>query len=208
MGKQKYQHDLERFLARNPVVSYASIARIVRHKKKVKQYVKQLIRQLIAKGKLKPLVKGYYTTQNDASLAVFCFQPAYLGLQDALSHHNLWEQETIPIIITTRAVRTGIRNVLGSNVLLRHLDKKYYLGIEYHATKAIALPYSDVEKTCIDMVHFKQKMSPEVKQEFKKRVNLPKLEIYLKPYPAKTKKTVLDMVGAKRAALIKNTFKK
>ena len=198
MGKQKYQQDLERFLARNPVVSYASIARIVRHKKKVKQYVKQLIRQLIVKEKLKPLVKGYYTTQNDASLAVFCFQPAYLGLQDALSHHNLWEQETIPIIITTRKVRTGIRKVLGSNVLLCHLNRKYYFGTEHSiVTNALALPYSDVEKTFIDMVHFKQKISGKVQQEFRKKINKHKLRKYLQPYPATTKKTVLRMVGLK-----------
>lgn len=193
MGKQKYQREIEQFISSGSVVSYASIKRIVTSRKKVKQYVKQLIRNLVRKGTLRPLLKGYYTARDDASLAVFCIQPAYFGLQDALSYHNLWEQETIPIIITTRKVRTGIRKVLGSNVLIRHFDKKYYFGTEYCLSNTIALPYSDVEKTFIDMVHFKQKISPEVLKEFRKRMNQKKLKQYLQHYPEKVKKKVLAL---------------
>ncbi len=193
MGKQKYQQEIKELFSKSAVVSYNSIQRIVNHKRKVRQYVKQLVRNLILKKKISRLAKGYYTTHDDASLTVFCFQPAYLGLQDALSYHNLWEQETIPIIITTRKVRTGIRKVLGSNVLIRHLDKKYYFGIEYSTDNSIVLPYSDVEKTFIDLVHFKQKISPEVLKEFKKRINQKKLKQYLQHYPKKVKKKVLAL---------------
>lgn len=31
---------------------------------------------------------------------MFCFKPAYLGLQSALSHHRLCDQATVPIILT------------------------------------------------------------------------------------------------------------
>lgn len=54
-----------------------------------------------------------------------------MGLQDALSIHNLWEQETIPIIIITRKIRQGIRKVLDLNVLIRRIDKKYFFGFDY-----------------------------------------------------------------------------
>lgn len=194
MGKQKYQQDIEQFISRSPVVSYRSIDRIVRNRKNVKQYVKQLVRNLIRKGRLKPLAKGYYTVHDEVPLAVFCFQPAYLGLQDALSYHNLWEQETVPVIITTRKVRTGLRTILGSNVLIRHVEQKYYFGIEHMTGEQWALPYSDVEKTLIDLVHFKQRISPEVWKEFRKRIDHKKLKKYLLFYPQRTRKLVRKIV--------------
>ncbi len=193
MGKQKYLLDIEQFIAKSPVVSYGSIERLVRSKKNVKQYVKQLLRNLLRQGKLKPLAKGYYTTREDISLAVYCFQPAYLGLQDALSYHGLWEQETIPVILTTKKVRRGLRTVLGSNVLVRHIDSKYYFGI-VQSEDEFALPYSDPEKTLIDLVHFKQPISPEVRKEFRRKVDQKKLKKYLQSYPALTRKRVLKII--------------
>ena len=123
MGKEKYQREIEALLKKSPVISFSSLARIVRKQKKVKQYQKQLIRNLLLKGKLKRLAKGCYTIHDNPALSVFCFKPSYLGLQDALSFHALWEQETIPIIITTRKIRSGIRKIMGMNVLIRRIDK-------------------------------------------------------------------------------------
>ena len=102
MGKEKYLKDVEKLFEKSPVVNFASIERIVKNKKNIKQYTKQLIRNLILKNKIRKLTKGCYTKYDENSLAVFCFK-GYLGLQDALSFHNLWEQETIPIIITSKA---------------------------------------------------------------------------------------------------------
>ena len=193
MGKQKYQQAIGELLAKSPVISFASLQRLVTGKKKVKGYGKQLVHNLVRQGKLKPLAKGWYTTHDEASLAVYCFQPAYLGLQDAVSYHGFWEQETIPIILTTRKVRRGIRNVLGSNVLIRHLDTKYYFGMAPSADR-FAVPYSDTEKTLIDLVYFKQGISPAVQKEFKKKVDQKKLKKYLQPYPLSLRKKVLKMM--------------
>jgi len=102
MGKIKYQEEIKELFRKSPVVSYSSIEKIVKNKKNIKQYTKQLIRNLLLKKKIKRLAKGYYTIINDSSLAVYCFKPAYLGLQDSLSFHNLWEQETIPVIIVLK----------------------------------------------------------------------------------------------------------
>ncbi len=140
MGKEKYQRDVERLFMKSPVVSYGSIERLVKSRKKVKQYAKQLVMNLLRKKKINRLAKGYYTTGNDISLAVFCFQPAYLGLQDALSFHNLWEQETIPVIITSRKIRQGIRKILGVNALIRRIDKKYLFGFEYNQQGNFYIP--------------------------------------------------------------------
>ncbi|MBC8500847.1 MAG: hypothetical protein ISS25_02215 [Nanoarchaeota archaeon] len=188
LGKIKYIKDLERLFEKSPVVDVNSIVRLIRNKKNVKQYQKQLIRNLVLKGRIKKLVKGFYTMHNDPSLAVFCIKPSYLGLQDALSFHELWEQETIPVIITTRKVRPGIRKILGSNILIRRIDKKYVFGINYEKQGDFYFPYSDIEKTFIDMIYFKQGISQEVRQEIIKKINMKKLNSYLKVYPKRFRK--------------------
>lgn len=174
MGKEKYLKKIEELFKNSPVVSARSISRIV----KDRNYTKNIIRNLILKNKINRLTKGYYTSYDDPSLLVFCFQPAYLGLQDALSFHNMWEQETIPIIITTRKVRQGIRNLMGTNVLIRRIDKKYFFGFEYHKVSDFYLPYSDREKTIIDMIYFKEKLDKAIiKKTSRKNANN-----YLKTY--------------------------
>lgn len=197
MGKQKYQQDIEKLFQKSPVVSFASIKKVVTNKKRVKQYVKQVVRNLVLAEKIKKLTKGYYTIHNEASLAVFCFQPAYLGLHDALSYHGLWEQETIPLIVTARKVRTGIRSILGSNVYLHRLAPEYYFGVEHSSGQSFALPYSDIEKTLIDLVHFKQNISNDVRNEFRKRINTNKLKQYLDHYPEKMRKKVMELLKKK-----------
>lgn len=182
MGKQKYVKDIERLLQKSAVISYRSIEKIIKEKKDVRQYAKQLVRNFIRQGKLFPLTKGWYASHEDSSLAVFCFQPAYLGLQDALSHHNLWEQETIPVIITTKKVRQGLRKVFGSNILIRRIDPKYFFGITY-SEDTPALPYSDVEKTFLDFMYFHEIVSPEIKQAIMKKIDRKKLKAYTQPYP-------------------------
>ena len=191
MGKQKYLNKIKELFKKSPVVNYRSIELIVKNKKNIKQYTKQLIRNLILKGRIKKLAKGYYTRHNDNSLSVFYFKPSYLGLQDSLSFHNLWEQETIPIIITSRKVRPGIRKIINSNVLVRRLTKKYIFGFDYNKQGDFYLPYSDLEKTFIDMIYFKEKISKEVLSNIKKKINKNKLNSYLKFYPKRFKKLVL-----------------
>src|SRR3989338_9098421 len=156
MGKKKYSEEIGALFKKSPVVDSNSILRIIRNRKKVSQYNKQLIRNLLLAGKIRRLAKGCYTMYDDPSLAVFCFKPAYLGLQDALSMHNLWEQETIPIIITARKVRQGIRSIMGVNVLIRRIDKRYFFGYEHKNYGDFYFPVSDVEKTFIDMAYFNE----------------------------------------------------
>ena len=191
MGKQKYQQQIEQLFSKSPVVNFQSIAKIVSSHEQKKQYTKQLVRNLLLKEKIKVLTKGYYTKHNEISFAVFCFQPAYIGLQDALSFHELWEQETIPIIITARKIRTGIRTVQGQNILIHRIDPKYYFGIEHTLQEDAALPYSDLEKTFIDMAYFHQILSREVIAEIKKKIDMKKLKVYLKRYPQMIREQVL-----------------
>jgi len=194
MGKQKYQEKIKRLFKKSPVVSYNSINRVVNTRTNSKQYTKQFVRNLILKNQIKRLVKGFYTVHNDPSLAVFCFKPAYLGLQDALSIHNLWEQETVPVIVTTRKVRTGIREINGSNVLVRKIDKKYFFGIEHIRQGDFYFPVSDIEKTFIDLIYFKQSLDIEIIRDFKEKVDRKRLNSYLKYYPKRIKERILKIL--------------
>lgn len=191
MGAPKYLSKVESLFRKSPVVSSRSIARITQNP----NYTKQLLRHLVQQGKIKRLTQGYYTAYDDASLAVFCFKPAYLALQDALSFHNLWEQETIPVILTAKRIRPGLRKILGSNVLLRRIEKKYFFGFGYYPQKEFYLPYSDIEKTFIDLVYFKQKISPDLLRLFQKKADPKKIKNYLRPYPARFSRTVLKLLA-------------
>src|SRR3989344_4471238 len=127
MGTQIHLKKIEDLFKKSPVVDYKSIERIVGKSKK-SSYAKLLVYNLLKKGKIKKIGKGVYTIHNEISLTVFAFKPAYLGLQTALSNYELWEQETIPVIITTKRVRRGIRSLMGGNILLRNINKKHFFG--------------------------------------------------------------------------------
>ena len=195
MGKEKYILDTERLFKKSPIVSLGSIKRIVGNQKS--EYAKHLIRNLIRKGKIKRITSGYYTSYDEVSLAVFCFKPAYLGLQDALSFHNVWEQETIPIIITTKKVRQGIRKIFGVNVLIRRVSEKYFFGFDYYKEGDFYFPYSDIEKTFIDMVYYRQKLSKELLENFSKMIYKKRLKMYAKKYPQRMRYKIMSLLDAK-----------
>lgn len=191
MGKEIYQKKIEELFKKSPVVSFKSIERIVKNQREIKQYSKQLVRNLLIKGEINPLAKGYYTRHDEPALNIFCFEPAYLGLQDSLSIHNLWEQETIPVIITYKKVRPGLRKTKLGNILVRRIDKKYLFGVEYKKAGDFYLPYSDIEKTFIDLVYFKNNIGNEILVNLKKTINLKKLKSYLQKYPKRFREKVL-----------------
>ncbi|MFA5797341.1 MAG: hypothetical protein WC916_04870 [Candidatus Woesearchaeota archaeon] len=176
---------------KSPIVDYSSIERIITNKNRKTTYAKLLMSNLIKQGKIKRLTKGYYTIHTDISIAVFCFKPAYLGLQSALSIYGLWEQETVPIILTTTKTRVGIREILEANVYIRRLEKKHFFGYSPIQDGTFYIPYSDIEKTFIDMIVFKQKITPETLREIRKRIDQKKLRRYLELYSEKTGKEVI-----------------
>ena len=197
MGKQIYLDKIEAIFDKSPLVDFKSVERVI-GKAKNSNYAKLLVHNLVKKGKIKKIGKGVYTKHNEISLAVFSFKPAYLGLQSALSHYKIWEQETIPVIITTKKVRRGIRSLMDRNVLLRNIDKKYFFGVEYLEEGNFFLPYSDLEKTFIDMVFYNQKIDEEYLKKIRKKIDKQKLINYLKKYPLNIKERVRKILENKR----------
>ena len=187
MGKVKYINEVRALFRKSPVVGISSLKRIMKG-----GYAYLMVNKLVKKGEVKRITKGYYSLQDDPTLAVFCFKPAYIGLQDALSIHGLWEQETIPIILTTRTVRQGIRTVFGSNVLIRTLPKEYFFGIDYVEQGGLCIPVSDVEKTFIDMIYFNLPMDRNLIKRSK--MDITKLRKYLAKYPEEVRKRVRCVV--------------
>lgn len=190
MGKSKHLTKVLELFEKSPVVDFKSISRITGNI----NYAKLLVFHLLKKKIIQKLIKGYYTKHHDISLAVLCLKPAYLGLHNAMSFHNVWEQETIPVIITSKKVKTGIRRINNNNILIRKTNPAYLFGIEYLQDGNYYLPYSDVEKTLIDMVVYKERISPEVMKNFKKRINILKLKNYLRHYSKKTQDNVLKII--------------
>jgi len=180
---------VRKFLKSSPVVNSQSISTLVGDG----DYAYVLMNHLVKRGEVKRLTKGHYTIHDDPSLFVFCLKPAYLGLQDAMSFHNIWEQETSPVIVTNRMVRSGIRKVMGHNVLVRRISKRYFFGYDYYQHGGFLLPVSDMEKTFIDMVYFGE-MRGALSRKFSSRVDRGKLDDYLSKYSAGFKKDVLNFL--------------
>jgi len=198
MGKIRYMQDVRDFFKRNIVVDVNSLKKFIQQKKGNEKYIHLLITNLIKKGEIKRITKGYYSIYDDPILSVFCFKPSYIGLQSALSIHDLWEQETIPMVITTRKVRQGIRDVNGSNIMIRRISKKYFFGISYEKEGDFYAPVSSIEKTFIDMIYFKQKIGKEVLNDFKKKMDRKKLNDLIKRYPNNLRKRILGLLPGQK----------
>ncbi|MBI2575119.1 type IV toxin-antitoxin system AbiEi family antitoxin domain-containing protein [Candidatus Woesearchaeota archaeon] len=177
MGKVKYKDRVIQLIRNSPVITIDSIRKIAGRK-----YTYLLLNILVKKGELHRLGRGCYSLIEDPAMAVFCFQPAYLGLQNALSIHNLWEQETNPLILTTKTVREGTREILGNNVFLRRIPVHLYFGVEYVQYGGAFVPVSSPEKTLLDMLYFRQPMEREVLAALRKKSDRTRLREYISRY--------------------------
>ena len=90
-----------------------------------------------------------------------------------------------------------IGDVNEGNILVRRINKKYFFGYESVKQDEFYFPYSDIEKTFIDLIYFKQKIDKETLQNIKKRINIPKLNRYLRDYSELIKKRVLSVLNDK-----------
>lgn len=191
MGKTIHLSKIREFLKSTPIFRTRDIELIV----KDRNYSNLILHKLAKKKEIKRVVKGWYSLHEDPTVSVFCFRPAYIGLQEALSIHEIWEQETNTIVVTTRKVRVGIRNVLGSSLVLHRISQKYFFGFDILKYGEFFIPVSDAEKTLIDLVYFNETPGKDVLQEMKKRVDKRKLKAYLARYPPKFRKKVQGIIS-------------
>jgi len=190
MGKSIYIEHVREFM-RNTIVFRAKDVEILT---KNRRYGHLLLHKLVERNEIKRVVKGWYSIYDDPMVAVFCFKPAYVGLQEALSLHGLWEQETNVVIITTLKARTGIRKVFESNTILHRIGLKYFFGYDYLKYGNFFIPVSDIEKTLIDLIYFNEIPDEEVVSEIKKKMNKQKLYNYLRKFPVRIRTRVKKII--------------
>ncbi|MBI5226976.1 type IV toxin-antitoxin system AbiEi family antitoxin domain-containing protein [Candidatus Micrarchaeota archaeon] len=147
------------------------------------EYTYVLINHLTKKGEIKKIKRGVYTFKSDLTVVGFAYSPFYYGLAEALSLRKLSDQEVNPIVITCRKVRTGTKNFLGNNYLVKKFDRKLFFGFEMIKYYDFWIPVSNLEKTLIDFVYFRQKLSKETIKELKKQLRNDVLKSYLKKVP-------------------------
>ncbi|MBU3957694.1 MAG: hypothetical protein KKB25_01325 [Nanoarchaeota archaeon] len=185
---------IREFFGKTPVVDIRSVKMLVGGS----GYAYLIINNLLKRGEIKRIAKGYYSIHDDPVLAAYCFKPCYIGLEEAMSFHGIWEQETNVILITTKKIRRGTRKIFGTNAMIRNILPKYFFGFDYFKYGDFVVPISDVEKTFIDMVYFRQigkGFDRKILGEFRKRIDSKKLNSYLKKYPAKFGRRVLAVLG-------------
>ena len=187
MGKVVHLRKVLDFAKVTPVFRPRDVELIV----KDRGYAHLLLHNLVGSGRLVRYFRGWYGLRDDPTLSVFTFKPAYLGLQEALSIRELWEQETVPVVITTLRVRTGIRSVAGGNLLVRHLAERYFFGYDFLKYGDFYVPVSDPEKTLIDFVYYNEAIGEEALEGLLKRANRAVLLKYLRPYPQALKRRVM-----------------
>lgn len=161
-------------------------------------YLKQLVHNLVKNGEVHRLSRGTYTFQDDTQVIGQAYQPCYHGLQEALSIHGLWEQETNPVIITTRKVRTGLRQFLGSNYLVRRIGRKMFFGFGTVKYGGRWIPVSNVEKTLIDFAYYNEPLDAATRKEILNRIRKPVLAEYIKRCGGSTGKKVEKLIRTGR----------
>ena len=178
MGKTIHLDKVREFAAMTPAFSARDVEMIVGDR----AYALQMLHNLCRVGEFHRIAKGWYSLSDDPIVSVFAFKPAYVGLEEALGIHGLWEQETNVVLVSPRKVRPGVRTVLGSKVFIHRIEPKRFFGYDFMKLDGYFVPVSDVEKTLIDLFYFGKKPDREVLAEAGEKIDKKKLGGYLQSY--------------------------
>ncbi len=154
-------------------------------------YYKIFMHNMVKSGKVFPIMRGHYTLYNDPMMAGFAFSPFYYGMETALTYYKLWDYMTPISIVTTNRIKAGSIELLGRNATVRRIQKNKFFGyamVQYG--NSVYIPMADIEKTLIDSVYFRARFSKAVYAAIKKKIDMKKLEAYLKRYSAIVKRQV------------------
>src|SRR3989344_2649183 len=87
--------------------------------------------------------------------------------------------------------------------ITRRIKSKYFFGFEYKKYGDFYVPVSDIEKTLIDLVYFCQPLDREVVHNFRTKLNMKKLQIYIKRYDSSTAEKVLAVINGKQKHILR-----
>ena len=174
--------------SKKPAFSIAEIRKYVKG-----SYAYVLLNMLLRRGEVHRITKGFYTFMDDVLVVGEAYFPYYYGLYEALSLRNLFEQETNPVVITPRKVRSGMRSFLGRNYLIKRIDRRMFFGYELIKYYDFYVYVSDYEKTLIDFVYYREHLPEDAKEELIGRINTKKLKEYLNACSPGVRKRVLAL---------------
>jgi predicted transcriptional regulator of viral defense system len=180
MGKKIHIDPLRRFARSTPAFRARDAELLVGERR----YALLALHNLAKKGELNRVARGWYTTLRDPVVTVFTMQPGYLGLQEALSLMNMWEQETNVVVVTAGKAKPGVRKVLGGTVVVHRLSPSYFFGFDYVRYGDLRVPVSDPEKTLVDLVYFGESPGSDVLKDLARKVDRKVLAGYLDRYPS------------------------
>jgi len=186
----KYAHEFRERFSQRRVFTARDVAIYFGGKKLSSQYRSVFLHNLEKKGEIRRIKRGVYTFSFEIACVGFAYSPFYYGLQDALSVHNLWEQEANPIVITPTKARQGLHLFDGNNYIVRRISRKIFFGFSQMKQGGQFVPVSDVEKTLIDFFYFREPLSKEVVLEMRRRIKGKILEKYLRKCPKRLREIV------------------
>lgn len=175
----KFMKEFIENFSRQPAFSSSEARNFFSFRNGPKGYYKTAVNNLIMSGRLRRITRGHYTFHDEVQFVGFAFKPFYYGLEDALSLRNLWEQETNPVIITPRKVRSGLRTFEGRNYVVRWIDRSMFFGYSPLRYGDIYIPVADPEKILIDMVYYHEFLSGEVIEGLLEVIDKDLLDEYL-----------------------------
>jgi len=179
----KYINAVREHFAFRPVFRIQDVKVLLNKQGPSDAYIYLLVHNLAKCGEIKRLTRGIYTFRKEAEVTGFAFSPFYYGLQDALSFRKLWEQETNSIVITPRRVRSGQRTIGGARTIVRRIDRRMFFGFDTIRFHDLYLPVSDVEKTLIDFLYFREPLRKDVLETMRGQIRKDVLKSYLKRTP-------------------------
>jgi predicted transcriptional regulator of viral defense system len=178
VGKKVHIDAVRRFVQSTPVFRARDVELLVGDP----GYALLMLHNLEKRGEVHRVSRGWYSKGDDPVVSVFTLAPSYLGLQEALSLRGLWEQETNVVVVTSGMAKPGVRTVLGSNVVVRRIDPRYFFGFDQLSYGGFSVPVSDFEKTLIDLVYFRESPGGDFVRRLAKKADRRVLGGYLRLY--------------------------
>ncbi len=179
MGKTIHIGEVRSYARSTPVFRARDVELLVKDRK----YALLMLHNLAKRGELNRITRGWYSVHQDPIITVFALRPAYIGLQEALSLRNLWEQETNVVVVTSGKAKPGLRTVSGENVIVHRIAPKYFFGFDHIPYGEFHVPVSDVEKTLIDLVYFDESPGRDILRKIGRKADGKVLSKYLERYP-------------------------
>ena len=190
----------------------ADAVRFLKVRHKISRATTQVtLSRMVKSGRIYRVMKGVYSTSNSVESAGFAFSPFYYGGLSALMIRDLIDDQVKMEVMTTKKVRRSNFKVFGNaGLILHNIPDRCYFGFnEVHYANGV-VPVSDPEKTLIDMLYFKIRLSAQDYNPLVGAIDKAKLASYLKKYNVRFAQRVMrffNSMGRKaRAGVLESGY--